>query len=237
MRVAAIMNTINRYGITPTCTEENIARAGMDFDLFITDNGSSDKRIVEWGKRVAHKHTANETNMGNPYALNRMIKDALEYDYIVILGNDILLPSNWLIHALTALQVHNVGMVGWMLEGKKHLSRFFKDGVEFEIDESNVVIGSTVMRREVIDKIGYLNEFSKFGHWDATFSMRVSRHFDCFYMARERAKHIGVAPGEFEYKDMKRYEAQKAFVKAWDWHSKYQQKDVYLDIEQNVHLG
>jgi len=172
--VAAIMNTINRSNITPMCTEENITRAGVDFDLFITDNGSTDPKTIEWGKKIAKKHTANEYNMGNPYALNRMIADTLDYEFIVILGNDVLLPENWLVNALDVFgKIPKVGMLGWMLEGSKQKHRFKKNEVELEVDDTNVVIGATIQRSDVFKKIGYLNEFSNYGHWDATFCRRV----------------------------------------------------------------
>jgi len=237
MTIAAIMNTINRSNITPMCTEENIARAGVDFDLFITDNGSTDPKTIEWGKKIAKKHTANEYNMGNPYALNRMIADTLGYDYIVKLDNDILLPENWLVDTLEVFdKIREVGMLGWVIEGCKHKHRFKKNEVELEIDHTNVVIGTTIQRSDVFKKIGYLNEFSNYGHWDATFCRRVQVWYDCFYMPRNRAHHLGNfhAEGDFGYAEMKQQEAAKALVKAKEWHDKYHKKKVYLTLDQKV---
>ena len=233
MRVAAIMNTIDRYDITPMCTEENIKRAGQEFDLFITDNGSTDRRIVEWGKKIAHKHTANETNMGNAYALNRMLFDVIHYDFIVKIDNDMLMPENWLTDAINSLK-HDVGMVGWKLQGQIYGHRFRKHGINYEMDDTNVVIGSTVVRGDVARSVGYFNEWSKYGHWDAAYCRRLQKYADAFYL-QERCHHIGTKQsGDPAYEYMKQEEAKKAFEKAREWHHLYGDKKVFLTLEQKV---
>ncbi len=207
VRVTYIMNIIDRYPITKDVTEKNILYAGRGIDEFIfTDNGSTDKRIIQWAIGAADTLILNETNVGNPQALNNALKKA-KGDYIVIAGNDIQLPTRWLHKAVEIAADPKVGLVGfdWRDEPKNETYKTLKltKGCPF---------GTWVFHRRLLDEVGYFNEWSKYGLWDSGYAMRCkAKGLLNGYVMGLSSKHVGEDVGEnSEYRKMKNEEMRKA---------------------------
>ena len=67
MTVSYIFNTIDRSAITPRVTDNNFKHANYPIqEIIVTDNGSNEQKIKDWGKSVADKYIENKRNVGNP---------------------------------------------------------------------------------------------------------------------------------------------------------------------------
>lgn len=196
MRIAGLLNTIDRYGITKNVVEENLKYAGdgVKVDLFITDNGSTDQKIIDWGKDIAKKWWGYGSNIGNSQAKNIKLKYALDggYDWIFILDNDILLPRNWAGIAINTrdkmkMQAEDAGMIGfsWRGYGDAHFEP------ETQTFRPKRVFGSWGAHREVFDKVGYFVELSKYGIWDSEFNERTTRAGFINVYPMQPSQHLG----------------------------------------------
>lgn len=233
--VNILLNTINRYELTPNIVEQNLANAQYPHKIHISDNGSTDHRIIDWGVNFADTHVSYPKNIGNPQSLNNMVERVLDSsDYIVIMGNDIELPKGWLEQAIKCLKdFPKIGMLGFNCsEGVHHV---FKWGEHrLMMSKNGAVIGTVIIDARVFRKIGYFNEFAKYGYWDGVWSRRVSLSgWSPFFLYDYPSKHISIS-GEEDYKSDKMEQAESAWSKAKAWHDAYGDKVVYLNKNQNV---
>lgn len=214
MEVVAIMNTIDRFGLTKATFELNKARAGLDFDLFINDNGSSDKRVVDWGKRVATHHSAQPINIGNPQGLNLMVDRAMYkgYNYICVLDNDIELPNNWLKHAITASDTigESCGNIGFSWRGLP--GEWYNPEIGYFTPPR--IFGSRVIPRRVFELCGYFIELSKYGMWDSEWCERTKRAGFVNVYCKQASQHKGTGAHDGgEYREEKNRQLKIATAK------------------------
>jgi len=205
--VSYLMTTINRLDVTPEVTAKNILNANYPIsEILITDNGSSQKDMIVWGMKAADIFTHNETNIGNPQSFNRMLQRC-QGDYIVIAGNDIQLPKDWLKKAVELAKDPKVGLVGfdWRDEPRKETYKTMKltQGCPF---------GTWVFHRRLLDDVGYFNEWSKYGLWDSAYALRCkAKGLLNGYVLNAPSKHVGADVGEnSDYRRMKNEEMNKA---------------------------
>ncbi len=215
MKIAALMNTINRYGLTSRVTEHNINSVGdHELDLLISDNGSEDPRVIKWGKEVAFKHWDNGENIGNSAAKNVKLKFAMEndYDFICILDNDIALPENWADKAIETMATieeksGRPGMIGWSWRGHKASEARNPYGVF----TPKRVFGSWMAKRELFESVGYFVELSKYGYWDSEFNERCTAAGFVNAYPMESSRHLGDDMFDsVEYREFKDSELRKA---------------------------
>lgn len=209
MRVTYIMNTIDRFDITPRVTLLNKTRAGRLINEFIiTDNGSADQRIIRWGGMNAHKFIKNETNIGNPQALNNAL-DLATGDYIVIAGNDIELTQNWLTEAIKVMEADkDVCVVGFGHDKGERSNIAGVDVVKHQVGTT----GTVVLRKSNLKQLGYFATFSKYGYWDGDYCTRLrAAKLKDYFLPNVKMTHHGHDLGEStEYRKMKDAEAKKA---------------------------
>jgi GT2 family glycosyltransferase len=210
MTVSYIMNTIDRFDITPKVTADNRNTAGHPIRQYIvTDNGSKDMRIKRWAAGFAHKFIDNAENVGNAQALNNAMKVATG-DIIVIAGNDIKLQNKWLSEAIKLIQENpKVGLIGFNWRGNASKTKEKHGNLNEQVGN---VFGTWVMSRKVYDKVGPFNEFSKYGLWDSAYNHRCEKAgFINGYIHGIDSEHIGNDVGESsEYRKMKDREMAKA---------------------------
>ena len=172
MKLSILLNTWDRYEMTRDYATQSIRYCGVQKEVIVTDQGSKDQRVIDWVESKADKYTLNSSNQGNPQSFNRMI-DESQGDYIALIANDIKLPPNWATHAIELIEsVKDSGIVGFHCVGVRPSTRIKRDGKI--IRPCSRVFGTWVISTEVINRVGYLQEFSKYGLWDSDYNIRCA---------------------------------------------------------------
>lgn len=215
MKVAVILNTIDRSNITPRIIDENLSNAGHPIHkVMITDNGSKEEKIIRWVEKRADLPIFNKENVGNAEALNYMLMASIGqgYDVICKLDNDIELPKNWLKKAVQALKDQQVGLVGFHCVATKPEAKYNANGVNLLIGSN--VFSCWVFHRRLVGEIGYFSTFSKYGLWDSDYNKRARlAGFINGYIEGMDSEHKGHDVEENSpYRKMKDEELKKAEI-------------------------
>lgn len=209
MKVSFLMLTIDRYEITKKVWENNLINThNFDLEFLICDNGSEDKRIIDYFKPIAKYHRVNFKNEGIAKAFNQLYLRS-SGEYIVCMGNDIALPYNWLSTAISYLdKIHNPGLCGfdWGHSSLPPLSERFGIQAHWTNKEFHKVFGSWIFKRSLIDDLGFFyDNFDKYGLEDSEFNERVFRSgYNSFYLPGMKSEHLCHDVGQSsEYRKMK----------------------------------
>lgn len=160
------------------------------FDLVIVDNASTDG-TSDYLKEFSTQNSNitlifNDENLGYSKGNNIGIKKALEgeYEYIALLNNDILFTPNWLENTLKGFELdEQLGMLSprnnekckltpsnYIKGYKRYLGRF-KKPLRYVVTP---FFSCVVIKREVIDKIGLMDEAFTPAFWeDNDYSFRA----------------------------------------------------------------
>jgi len=205
--IGIVMLTIDRFEQTKQVTEANLKNFGLPYKLAVIDNGSTDKRILDWIPQVAHYYRLNKGNEGVARMQNWGLKTLQkECTHFVLMGNDIEMPRNWGKEMMKACNViSNPGLIGIDCLGK------IKDSIEKNIDnyrywETEKVFGTTMFPKAVLHRIGYLNNiFHPYGIEDTDYNYRVQvAGFTSAYLHGLSSSHVGADVGsQSEYRKMK----------------------------------
>lgn len=209
--VSCLMLTIDRFEMTSRVWEHNwLHRGHPDAEMLVADNGSKDRRIVDFFATRTAYHRVNRWNEGVAHAFNQLFLRS-KGRYICLLGNDIELPPGWLAEMVKyADGVPNSGIIGmdWGHSGLPPLTQ--QNGIwgHWLTPQLNRVFGVWVMRREVIEKLGFFPEhYDVYGLEDSHFNERVNRSgFKSVYVPAThfKSRHIGTGEHDAgEYREMK----------------------------------
>ena len=148
-------------------------------------------------------------------AFNYGLSKSLDFDAVVFMANDILLPNDWLRRMVLAAQdVHNTGCVGiYCVESGGEQTVINKTAVRLV----PTAFGSTLYPMEAIKKVGGYNpEYDPYGMQDADYALRLSMAgFISYYLDGLKAEHIGHDVGNgTEYRKMKD-DSLKAACETW----------------------
>lgn len=129
-------------------------------------------------------------------AINYGISRSYQYDAIVTMANDILMPENWLQRMVeAALTIPNTGMCGiHCVEGLGE--RTYIDGIP--IHKADAVFGNVLIPMKAIETIGKFNEvYDPYGMQDRDYSFRLQQtgHLN-YYLSGLTAEHIGHDVGQ-----------------------------------------
>jgi GT2 family glycosyltransferase len=180
MLVNLIFLDYERHDFTQQVKNHNFANAGYHFDL-------------------------TQVNLkGISRAINYGISRSKQYDAIVTMANDILMPNDWLLRMVEAcLHIPNSGMIGiHTVEGISE--RKVINGIPVHIQDAS--FGNVMIPLKAIEKIGYFNEaFDPYGMQDSDYAyrLRMTGHIN-YYLSDLRAEHIGHDVGQdTAYRKMK----------------------------------
>ncbi len=201
-RISVVIVNWNNWEETAGCIQQlnqtNYPREQIE--IIVVDNGSSDHSPEELAKISGIQFLPQASNLGFAGGSNLGIRLALKKysDYILILNNDTILPIDFLNPLVESLEGNqSIGIVTpkinyadhpetiWFAGGKFHSPRIF--GSMVGMDEKDVGQWDTPMeidfavgccmlvRREVFEKVGDLDERFFFYLEDVDFCYRVSQ--------------------------------------------------------------
>jgi GT2 family glycosyltransferase len=172
MLVNVILLNYERKEHTQRVKNRNFANAGFHFDFIEVEM------------------------LGISRAINYGISRSYQYDAIVTMANDILMPENWLQRMVEAmLTIPNTGMCGiHCVEGLGE--RTYVDGIP--IHKADAVFGNVLIPMKAIETIGKFNEvYDPYGMQDRDYSFRLQQtgHLN-YYLSGLTAEHIGHDVGQ-----------------------------------------
>lgn len=193
--VSIIIPCLNNADLTRDCINSIRAYTPEDHEIILIDNGSIDETpelLNDLARgRLNYIVLRNDTNIGFPRAVNQGILFS-KGEHIVILNNDVIVSPEWLTGMLECMNsAPDIGIVGPRtnnISGRQ----IFRDGtysnqfefVEFARSFRNsykghydswwrIVFFCTLIKREVFEKIGVLDEqFSPGNFEDDDFCIR-----------------------------------------------------------------
>jgi GT2 family glycosyltransferase len=183
------------------------------FEVIVVDNASSDKspRIVS-DEFPTTKQIINKTNLGFAGGVNVGIRQA-KGDFVAILNNDAMLDRNWLAPLVESMHRYpKIGIIGGpvLFYGKKGVIWSAGNKVDLftglgwsvgrgkSVNQSSAEMNdidyvnfcAALIRREVFDRIGLLNENYFVGWEDADFGIfAAAAGYDCSIVPSSLAWH------------------------------------------------
>ncbi len=170
-----ILVTYNQLNYTRQCIESLRFRTEEPFELIVVDNGSMDGTVDYFRAQPDVTLVTNRENRGFPAAVNQGLQLATGCQ-ILLLNNDTILTTGWLRRLLNALHSDSkIGLVGPVSNSVSGLQQIpvdyhhlaSLDGFAWEwgckhaeqrVDLDRLVGFCLLIRREVIDLIGVLDE-------------------------------------------------------------------------------
>jgi len=180
----------DQLALTRRCLEAVRQKTRVPYRLILIDNGSGEetrKYLESLARGAAWKGVLvrNEKNLGYIKAINQGLKISTS-PYVCLLNNDIVVTEGWLERMLEFARSHpEAGLVNCLQNNDPGLripqdledfarSRVKDRGQWMELDHCTG--GCLVIRREVIQQIGYLDEAFGEGYWeDNDYSRRAQK--------------------------------------------------------------
>lgn len=234
MKVACIFLNHNRSDLAIKTINHNFYNSGYNADVFLVDNGSEHSEV----QRVVNAYNFKEIvilekNIGVSGGLNQGIFSAKNYDAVVTLANDILMPENWLSEMVRYAQgIPETGTVGIHCVESIGATTMVHG---LPVQRWAVAFGNVLIPMGVINKIGYFNtDFDPYSVQDADFAYRAEKAgFIHYYIPGMKSEHIGHDVGNgTEYRKMKDESLAKAAQKSLQWKGWYKNNGVYLPYDQ-----
>ena len=147
-----------------------------NYEIIIVDQGSKDGSVEMLEKEFPYvKLIKNEYNLGIPKATNQAMKIA-HGEYFALLGNDTIVTLGWLENMVKLTESDKrIASVGSTLISPTQLkSRDYRLTNGYR-ERSNVPSISMLMRKKVVDRIGYYDEenFSPYGGDETDWNYRA----------------------------------------------------------------
>ena len=194
-RASIVVVTFDNLALNRLCLESALATTARDVELIVVDNASTDGTLAyleQLAAREGRVHViANQSNLGFAPAVNRGLARA-RGDVLVVLNNDTIVPPQWLERLeRRLLDDRTVGLVGPTTNdagneaevetGYATYAEFLEFARKRAIEGANRLVDlpvatmfCTAMRRDVFDRIGYLDEQFEMGLFeDDDYSMRI----------------------------------------------------------------
>lgn len=198
--------------------------AGVDYDLFIMNDGAQDPRLHDFIKEYTPrghckniKYTHRE-NRGITKSLNELLSQIDDtYDYICLLDLDVFVPVYWLKKCINVLEYSNeVGICGVLVEDKLSFDLQFgasqtKEGVLF-CHVSSIGGACLVFRANELKNYGW-DETLTSDHIDAYIIIRYRRDGRSTYAILDRGYHPRDIYESKEFRDKKLVSFQKELPK------------------------
>lgn len=192
-KTSIIILTYNNLMYTKKCiTSVRKHTAKGEYEIIVVDNNSADGTVEYLKKQSDLKLVLNKENLGFPKGCNQGIKQAEPENDILLLNNDVIVTSNWLLNLKIALYSNEkIGAVGPVSNScayyqsipvdYKNEDEMLKFAMKFNISDKNKwefrlkLIGFCMLiKREIVNQIGYLDDMFTPGNYeDDDYSMRI----------------------------------------------------------------
>ncbi|RXZ81212.1 glycosyltransferase family 2 protein [Paenibacillaceae bacterium] len=180
-----IIPTYNGLALLERCIDairNHTDKAQTPYEIIIVDDGSSDN-TAQWCVDQQLRLITQSTNRGFPAACNKGLRLA-SGDRLVLLNNDVIVSSGWLLHMGKALEsAGNVGLVGPMsnyANGRQQQDTAYNDMNQFHLQAAKQLhsqagyyepvlrlVGLCLLfERELLNTIGELDERFGLGHYE-----------------------------------------------------------------------
>lgn len=239
MKTSIVILTYNNLNLTKNCIESirKYTKKGK-YELIVVDNNSNDDTIEYLKEQDDLICIFNEENRGFAGGCNQGMKIAAG-DNILLLNNDTIVTPNWLDNMTTALYSEDsIGAVGPITNYCSNYQQVFlpvnpdMDNDEFfknyNISDKNKweerlrLIGFCLLiKKEVINKIGYLDELFALGNYeDDDYCLRIRKIGYRLLLCKDTfIFHVGSA--SFSKLKLERFnkileENRQKFINKWD---------------------
>jgi O-antigen biosynthesis protein len=233
--VSIIMLTFNQLKITRQCINSLFRYTKHPFELIIVDNGSTYGTVKYIKKIKSAKIILNSKNLAFSKGNNQGIRIA-KGDYILLLNNDVVVTDGWLPRMMECLESDKaIGLVGPQtnaacfsqrisnpdyknLDELKYYAQAFRMKYSGNWLETHRIIGfCMLMRKEVIEKIGLLDErFGPGGFEDFDYCLRARQAGYKIMVAGDvYIHHIGGASSVNEDFSKFRDRNREIFIDKW----------------------
>ncbi|MEW8956926.1 glycosyltransferase [Clostridium sp.] len=239
MGTSIIILTHNQLNYTKICIDSiRQYTKDEDYEIIIVDNNSTDETRAWLEENKDLKVILNNENMGFPKGCNQGIEIADKENDILLLNNDVIVTENWLSNLRTCLYSdEKIGAVGPVTNSASYgqsiavnyssieeihrfASDFNKSNKELWERRIKLIGFCLLIKREVIDKVGVLDERFFPGNFeDDDYSMRVIKEGYKLILCRDTfIHHYG---GASFNRDNKFYEIinknNLEFIKKWNF--------------------
>ena len=199
MKTCIIIVNYNGYKDTIECIESLKKNINSNYEIIVVDNKSTDKSS-ELLKKIDGIHfIESDKNGGFSYGNNLGIKYALNnnFDNVILLNNDTIVTPNCFDLMVEKSKIKDVGIVGNKIlyyddknkiyayggcinrkRGTVELGYNLKENCELENLEVDFISGCCMLiKRDVFEKIGLLNEEYFMYYEDVEFCLKTSEYF------------------------------------------------------------
>lgn len=206
--VSICLLTIDRYWITRYTIENLLQNSkGVELELLVLDNGSEDKRIIEYlstlinQKRYSNLLTVGiieeKWNIGVAKGFNKLFKEC-KGDHICLVGNDILVNENWLsdlVYYNKSVLKSGLTSIYCLLDKGQLTAKLSNDDNLINVwqNQNNLVYGITLFNRDIFKEIGCFDEsLGLYGCEDSQFAWRLTMlGYQNYYVPGQSSIHIG----------------------------------------------
>ena len=205
-----VVLTHNQLSFTRQCVESVLNCTNERFEWIFVDNGSADGTVEYLRSLPNATLIENSANLGVPAGFNQGIR-ASRGKYVVLLNNDVVVTRGWLRRLLAALERdHRIGLVGpcftWPdcaqsiavpyrdLTGLEAFGRDWAEQHKGQVERVPDLVGACLLiRREVIDRIGFFDEDFGIGQCEDNDYCRraVEAGFHCVIARDAFVHHFG----------------------------------------------
>jgi len=193
---------VNWNGIEDTkeCISSVLELEGIQFKIFLVDNGSSEQQVEElqllYSDHPKISLHLNASNIGFSKAHIKIYEEVLEeqdFAYIALLNNDTIIDSNWLSALVSTAENENADLIS-----SKMISFFNRDLIDntghkmlntgeilpighgelitehdAPIENLGPCAGACLYSKKMIDEIGFFDPYFSTGYEDAEFGLRA----------------------------------------------------------------
>lgn len=187
--ISIIIPAYNNAKLTINCLADVSKTSSVNYEVLLIDDGSTDPIYKLLGRfHPTVKVIRNETNLGFIRSVNRGIQESTG-DYILLLNNDVCISDPlWLSKMLDKMakrQLDMCALAGGRLDEKTY--EYIPGEAKKENDKfSYLPFWCCLIKREVIDEIGVLDEAFSVGFWDDV---------DFCYRAKKAGYKLGIVSG------------------------------------------
>lgn len=189
-----IIPNFNGKDLLRECLRSILSQSYTNYEVIVVDDNSIDGVPEVVRKEYPWVVLIQTDRIGFAQSCNRGIEAAKGEIIVTMLNNDMTVERNWLKHLVAALSAREVGVVGgkiynygstviqdagnwidWNIGASHQIGYGEQDMGQFDSSRQVDFVDVPTVRREVIDRIGGIDDEYSFYYTDADFCVRAKR--------------------------------------------------------------